>query len=204
MRHEPLEYDRSSVGQSGTTFGRVLPPRRYRPPILRPRPRIPNAPMPEDPSQVVDWIVGTFESSGKSAGLKRAALFDRTYRTGGAYLDGAGFYLAKRTADRAALQALIASLNAELVSAATVADIRITGPFLSPRYATVPAFQRYRRLEARKRFLERRLIALPQKPQAVADLPEVPEKADKKPDWLPYISLGFAVAGFTMALRGKK
>jgi hypothetical protein len=204
VRHEHLVYDRDDVGLTGTTFGRVLPPRGYRPPILRRRPRLPGAPLPEDPTQVVDWIVGTFESQGKSAGLQRAALFDRTYRTGGAYLDGAGFYLAQRTADRAALQSSIAQLNASLVRAATVSDIRVRGPFLLPQYAAVPAYQRYRRLEARKRFLERRLIALPEKPQAVADLPEVAEKKDAKPDWLPYVSLGLAVAGFTMALRGRK
>lgn len=204
MRTEAPTRTEAAGFTTGTTYGRVLPRRGYVPPVVRPRPAIPGAPPPAEPAAVVDWIVRTFETQGRAAGLAKAAEYDATYRTGGVYLEGAAAYLAARAYDRQLLEQRIAEHAAELASAALLRERPLRAALLHPMHASFLSLRRYRAISARRRFLERRLMALPTQRQAVADLPDVP-KPKGRPEWLPYLSLGLAVAGFTLALsRGKK
>lgn len=201
MRHQPFSYSGFHGGAHGpgTTYGEVEVPPEAAPapapaPVRRPA---------RSPQQRVDFIVEGFEKVGKREGLRRAAGISARPDVGNEYVDGAAKYLSSRKLDAQGLQKEIAELKAKRARLQNLYRFRPGAPPSGPAPRRA-ALVRFRSLSVEIMFLEKRLGSIASQPQAVADLPDLPAKEGARPGWVPYLSLGLAIAGFMMAVGSKK
>lgn len=180
MRHQTMQP--LAVSGFDTTFGRVVPPGR-RGQLVPPTPVQPR-PAPLIPQNVAANVIAAFETKGKEAGLKAAAGYKSKI-----IMDAAVEYLASRKMDKPALEQKLANIRAQETNAKEINRTALL-----------------RSLEFRKAFTLARLQAVNAgKKQAVADIAELPAPARNTPSWVPYLTLGIAIAGFVMAVgRSKK
>lgn len=183
MRHQTMQpLSVSGFDDDTAIFGRVIPPIRRGQLTPKPRPR-PRLLATLDPKQVARKIVTIFEQEGKEIGLEAAASYKSPI-----IMDAAVEYLASRRKDADQLEQLLAEIKAQKTFARQTRRKRVM-----------------RSLQFRKAFIETRLQDLNAgKKQAVADVPELPVKAGKTPSWVPFLTLGIAIAGFMMAVGKTK
>ena len=201
MRHQPFSYSgfHGAAHGPGTTYGEVeVPPEPApAPPVAKPR-----APS-RSPQQRVDFIVEGFEKVGKREGLRRAATISGRPEVGNEYIDGAAKYLSSRKLDAQGIQKEIAQLKAQRARLQNLYRFRPGAPPSGPAPRRA-ALGRFHSLSVEIMFLEKRLASIASQPQAVADLPDLPVKEGSRPGWVPYLSLGLAIAGFMMAVGSKR
>lgn len=182
MRHQSLVYSGVEPGAYDSTFGRTAPMpaswhRRFiDPPQPKPPPRGYSTPQVVS---IANQLVEAFENRGKEAGLRLAA----SYRNHD-LMEGAIEYVASRKLNASQLRQKLAVMRAKNLS---------TGG----RHRAEYAFRRTL-IQARLKRLEEG------EEQAVADIPEIPQKEGTAPSWIPYLTLGIAVAGLVLAMGRKK
>ena len=128
-------------------------------------------------------IADAFENNGKEAGLQVAAAY-RNHDI----MEGAISYLASRSKNESQLRQELAELRAR--------EVRLR-QFGTNRHSGEIAF--------RRALIQSRLSRLQAgQDQAVADIPDIPRKEGTSPAWIPYLTLGIAVAGFMLAVGRNK
>ena len=186
MRGQPLSYSGVVAGKQDDPYGTVLPVsiqrsnrRDYSARRLS-RPAV----FTQIPRSII-FIIEGFEIGGKDEGLRRAAEIDRKWPAEqGAAMEAAVEYLTARSLAPPEIKKRLANIRAAKTRAKNTRMKRLE-----------------RTLKFRENALLRRLAAIGNgKDQAVADLPDVPTPK-KAPDWMPYLTVGIAVAGLILAMN---